>query len=165
MANEYMKSIKDNLDSVEQNLEQIQCDDGISRQQVLDFFKNDVYVCNEVMNMPSVTPKNTVSAEAYEQVMWERDIAIQQLNELGYEFGEKPEMGDTISRQAAIKYLMDNMTWYSEDGYETDEDEKKSAITSLINGVPSIQPVTGKTHVRLGYKYCPSCGCRMEVLE
>ena len=34
---------------------------------------------------------------------------------------------------------MNNMTWYSEDGYETDEDEKKSAITSLINGVPSIK--------------------------
>ena len=53
-------------------------------------------------------------------------------------------MDELISRRAAIKYLMDNMTWYSEDGYETDEDEKKSAITSLINGVPSIQPVTGK---------------------
>lgn len=35
-ANEYMKSIKDNLDSVEHNLEQIQCDDCISRQAVLD---------------------------------------------------------------------------------------------------------------------------------
>lgn len=56
---------------------------------------------------------------------------------------EREPCEDTISRQAAIKYLMDNMTWYSEDGYETDEDEKKSAITSLINGVPSIQPVMG----------------------
>ncbi len=26
---------------------------------------------------------------AYKQVRWERDIAIQQLNELGYQFGEK----------------------------------------------------------------------------
>ena len=26
---------------------------------------------------------------AIEQIKWERDIAIQQLNELGYEFGEK----------------------------------------------------------------------------
>ena len=32
-------------------------DDCISRQAVLDFFKDDVYVCNEVMNMPSVTPQ------------------------------------------------------------------------------------------------------------
>jgi len=32
-------------------------DDCISRQAVLDFFKDDVYVCNEVMNMAPVTPK------------------------------------------------------------------------------------------------------------
>ena len=38
-ANEYMKKIKDNLDSVEQNLEQIQCDDCISRQALIDKVK------------------------------------------------------------------------------------------------------------------------------
>jgi len=37
-ANEYMKKIKDNLDSVEHNLEQIQCDDCISRQDVINAF-------------------------------------------------------------------------------------------------------------------------------
>ena len=30
-----------------------------------------------------------VSIGAYKQVAWERDIAIEQLHELGYEFGEK----------------------------------------------------------------------------
>lgn len=101
-------------------------------------------------------------------------------------------MDDLISRQAAIKYLMDNMTWYSEDGYETDEDEKKSAITSLINGVPSIQPVPGKwieknidglnqyACSKCGKEplltneyypifklseYCPFCGAKMEVKD
>ncbi len=48
-------------------------------------------------------------------------------------------MNDTINRQAAIKYLMTNMNWYDEDGYETDEDEKEDAIKDLINGVPSAQ--------------------------
>ena len=46
---------------------------------------------------------------------------------------------DVISRQAAINYLMSNMTWYSEEGYEVDEAEKLSAITDLINGVPSAE--------------------------
>ena len=33
----------------------------------------------------------TVSLEAFKQVMWERDIAIEQLKELGYGFGQKIE--------------------------------------------------------------------------
>ena len=49
-------------------------------------------------------------------------------------------MSDTISRQAAIEYLMTNMNWYDEDGYESDDDYKRECITELINGVPSAQP-------------------------
>jgi hypothetical protein len=49
-------------------------------------------------------------------------------------------MNDLISRQAAIEYLMTNMCWYNEDGYEETEDEKRNVITDLINGVPSAQP-------------------------
>ena len=47
---------------------------------------------------------------------------------------------ELISRQAAIKYLMTNMNWYDEDGYESDDDYKREYITELINGVPSAQP-------------------------
>ena len=50
------------------------------------------------------------------------------------------QVEDCISRQAAIDYLMTNMAWYNEDGYEESEDEKLSAITDLINGVPSAEP-------------------------
>lgn len=49
-------------------------------------------------------------------------------------------MVDLISRQAAIKYLITNMNWYDEDGYESDDDYKRECITELINGVPSAQP-------------------------
>ena len=49
-------------------------------------------------------------------------------------------MDDLISRQAAIEYLMTNMNWYDEDGYESDDDYKRECITDLINGVPSAQP-------------------------
>ena len=49
-------------------------------------------------------------------------------------------MSDLISRQAAIEYLMTNMNWYDEDGYESDDDYKRECITDLINGVPSAQP-------------------------
>jgi len=48
-------------------------------------------LANGIKTMPSVYPENTVSLSAYKQVAWERDIAIEQLKELGYEFGEKIE--------------------------------------------------------------------------
>ena len=46
--------------------------------------------------------------EVLDQYKWERDIAIQQLKDLGYGFGEKPKAdGDTISRQEAIDIVRD----------------------------------------------------------
>ena len=88
-------------------------------------------------------------------------------------------MSDLISRQATIKYLMDNMNWYDEDGYESDEDYKRVCITELINGVPSAQPTAEPVHhgkwmgtvcsecgasVSFYYDcdYCPQCGARMD---
>ena len=59
-ANEIMKSIKDNLDSVEHNLEQIQCDDCISREAaiyVASGFCHPSNVAKELAKLPSVTPK------------------------------------------------------------------------------------------------------------
>ena len=53
---------------------------------------------------------------------------------------------DLISRQAAIEYLMTNMNWYDEDGYESDDDYKRECITDLINGVPSAQETRQSRH-------------------
>lgn len=51
----------------------------------------------------------------------------------------EPKSGDLISRTAAIEYLMTNMSWHDEDGYEVDDaDEKRAIITGLINGVPAV---------------------------
>ena len=96
-------------------------------------------------------------------------------------------MTDLISRQAAIEYLMANMNWFDEEGYEADEDYKRECITELINEVPSAEPVWhGKwikadsqqyfrkhypcfTCSECGYRkdsqktwnYCPNCGAYM----
>ena len=40
--------------------------------------------------------EDTVSRGVFEQVMWERDVAIDQLKELGYGFGEKLKTGHWI---------------------------------------------------------------------
>ena len=56
-------------------------------------------------------------------------------------------MTDLISREEAIEYLMTNMIWYDEFGYEEDDaDLKRAAIAGLIDGIPSAQtePLTDK---------------------
>lgn len=53
---------------------------------------------DEVMSLPvyripdsAENKGDTVSRSAYEQIMWERDTAVQQLKDLGYGLGEKPK--------------------------------------------------------------------------
>jgi len=100
-------------------------------------------------------------------------------------------MDDLISRQDAIEYLMTNMNWYDEDGYESDDDYKRECITELINGVPSARPerkkgkwievddhynrISGRcsacgweallyeTDV-VGMDFCPNCGAKMNEI-
>ena len=96
-------------------------------------------------------------------------------------------MGDLISREAAIEYLMTNMGWHDEDGYEVDDaDEKREAITDLVNGIPAVDAapirhgrwieepdrhyhyhcsecltMQGVSSIRMNY--CPECGALMEM--
>ena len=52
------------------------------------------------------TSGETVSLGVFKQVMWERDIAIEQLKELGYGFGQKIEpCNDLISLEDAIETI------------------------------------------------------------
>lgn len=51
-----------------------------------------------------IIKKDTVSIGAYEQVAWERDVAIDQLKQLGYELGEKI---DKLSDKQKISELED----------------------------------------------------------
>ena len=54
--------------------------------------------------------KEEPTIEAYRQVCKERDIAIEQLHELGYEFGQKIEpCDDVVSRQAIKKLKRHNL--------------------------------------------------------
>lgn len=90
------------------------------------------------------------------------------------------KMNDLISRSAAIDYLMTNMGWHDEDGYEVDDaDEKRDIITDLVNGIPTVDAVLvvhgwwtddeccsecGQ-YVYQGdmRNYCPCCGAKMDL--
>jgi hypothetical protein len=120
----------------------------------------------------------TVSRGVFDQVRWERDIAIGQLKELGYEFGEKIEPCDNaISRQAvslnAVKDLFCRICMESNLCYrskETCEDLR------LFDELPSFNLTkTGHwikkdgysdcsecgSHIVTEWDYCPKCGAKM----
>ncbi len=65
-------------------------DIGKEKQKELDAY-------NMAIKALEQEPSNDmVSLGVFEQVMWERDVAIEQLKDLGYGFGEKPKVGHWI---------------------------------------------------------------------
>ena len=127
---------------------------------------------------------------SFEQIKWERDTAIAQLKELGYEFGEKIRTDDDyISRQAVIDAID---KWVKNMGVLIAL--PTSEVTPLfesIHELPSVNSQEQKVghwilevedwnkwtcsncgyskrtdvHVTLGYDFCPKCGCKMSEVE
>lgn len=89
---------------------------------------------------PQEPCEDMVSRGVFEQVMWERDIAITQLKELGYGLGEKPKTGRWIKVIDKIDSL-GNKTWH----YKCDK--------------------CGASRPPLFDRYCPYCGANMQEGE
>ena len=61
-------------------------------KQVIEILKNLAFIGTKDTNADEISQALSHAINcvgAIEQIKWERDIAIQQLNELGYQFGEK----------------------------------------------------------------------------
>ena len=176
-------------------LEQEPCEDCISRKAVLaiagdscldlDSYEDTREFCDEIKELPPVTPKPKTECSC-EQIKWERDIAIEQLHELGYELGQKIEPCEDCINRAELLKAVD--TW---DKFGCDADSKLvpykdcyvpyihyDDVVKAIKGMPSIQPKTneplqvdldgdGYADGKLVYDYgkCPKCGWEFEYGE
>ena len=50
-------------------------------------------------------------------------------------------MSDRLLKESdVIAYLVEEMSWYTDDGYEVDNDEKRDDITDIVAGIPSAEP-------------------------
>lgn len=170
-------------------------DDLISRDAVIYYIKGHIHeiitesgedknahtnrvlraLINGVETMPPVNPQEPcgeiVSLEAFKQVMWERDIAIEQLKELGYGFGQKIEpCGDAISRQAVLDGIeeLKRSPWATDkrgNGFEYLITEALDVVADLCvkqaSSVNKQEPKTG--HWILDETdnsiTCDKCGC------
>ena len=92
-----------------------------------------------------------------EQILWERDIAIQQLKDLGYGLGEKPrECDDCVSREAVINTIM---PYCSDDDGSTENLDDLRNVLDDIESLPSVYPQnTEKRNTSFINKPCISIG-------
>ena len=82
--------------------------------------------------------EDCVSLEVYKQVTWERDIAIAQLKELGYEFGEKIRTSeDCVSRQATLDAIIKELCIKDESYLLPSE----KAIYNVVKNMPPVTPI------------------------
>ena len=87
----------------------------------------------EDLSTDSSTESSTVSLGVFEQVKWERDIAIKQLKELGYGFGEKIRTDeDCIRREDALMTLTGEWT--------EPTDELIYRFIKRIKNLPPVKP-------------------------
>ena len=62
---------------------------------VIEIYEKDIAICSDrykqaiKMAVNSLRKESTISLDTFNQVCWERDIAILQLNKLGYKLGDK----------------------------------------------------------------------------
>ena len=158
-ANEYMKSIKDNLDSVERNLEQIQCDDCISEKDNILINKNNF--------LTTLVWSGLLDRAKCGELARAIDLCVV----------EQEPCDDCISRQAVLEVLTRNRVHFVD----------MVMITSELKALPSVTPKPKTGHwiltdddfvycsecedsyysrpIDASWHYCPNCGAKMEVSE
>ena len=116
----------------------------MTREQVITRVKHssmyigDRETADYIINVLEQQSYDCVSLGVYKQVMRERDIAIEQLRELGYEFGEKIRTSDDcVSREQVVKTVLD---WY----FNLLEGNETKDIVNLLDVLPSVIPTFPK---------------------
>lgn len=154
----------------EQELYEIQqntSDDCVSRQAVKEgmikygFHAPDMTVTEFIEDeLPPVTPKipssdDCVSLEVYKQVIWERDIAIEQLKELGYGFGEKIRTSDDFVSRADLLAQI-NESW--------ETIETKIDFVNIVKALSSVTPTQCIAAIRFSKEDLKEiCNERIEI--
>lgn len=123
-------SIKDVADTFKKHgliVEQVPCENCCNGNQT-----EKAKLCQKSY-LAGMGHKQDLIIEAYRQVCKERDIAIEQLHELGYEWGQKIEpCDDVVSRQAVLDELN---KWEWQELYLPIHFKE-----NIIDVVPSVRP-------------------------
>ena len=110
----------------------------------------------DVQRVVDATPKDCVSLGVYKQVAWERDIAIEQLKELGYGFGEKIRTSeDCVSRAEVIRLAEQGEV----QGYECQGTTRKALdiVLSDSEKLEQIEKIVDKWNNNASHSFSDMC--------
>ncbi len=120
-------------------LEDIRCNDYDADTDEDKTLKEAVRVIKALDHESS---NEMVNRKVFEQVMWERDVAIDQLKELGYEFGERVITdSDIISRKTVKSEYKRQFESNLKDevrGIDLSEFADCTAFNKFIDDIPSV---------------------------
>jgi len=112
----------------------------ITRVKHSSMYIDDRETADYIINALEQQPCDCISLEVYKQVIWERDIAIEQLKELGYEFGEKIRTSDDcVNRQATLDAIIKELCIKDESYLLPSE----KAIYNVVKNMPPVTPTHG----------------------
>ncbi len=119
---------------------------------------------------PTTNSETLVSLDVYNQVAKERNIAIEQLHQLGYEFGQKIEPTakndlavDCISRADAIKGLGEQPYVWTDGDFEIQQLADWKTHKEMLENLPSVTPQEPRKGHWIDDK-CSVCGKGIEDL-
>ena len=81
MTDEYIRK-QDAFDAVEARIAELMTHPEFRRKHL------DIDLSGVIRNISAIKPADVVSVSAYKQVMWERDVAVEQLKQIGKGLGE-----------------------------------------------------------------------------
>lgn len=106
-------------------------------------FWDEAVLCEDIRNIPAA---DVVSREVFEQVRWERDTALQTLQEHGIGLGQKADVVEVKHGEwVEVKQIGRNSRHIQ---YTT----KQCSVCGYWNG-------------RKKTNYCPHCGAKMDLKE
>lgn len=115
-------------------------------------YNQDNHCCYRWSNVIRDTVEE--NREYLEQVKWERDLAVKQLEDLGYGLGEKPRVGRWVLKKELVPLPWDSdpLNW---DNYDKDTHSEWKEFYHCSN-------CDWKSGDFKGGNYCRNCGVKME---
>lgn len=116
--------------------------------EIKDYVYNDIDKANEILELNKIVCEAVERWNLAEQYKWERDVALEQLKEIGCTFGQKmDDVKAAVEKQTAKNPI------------------RTSRATEILQGSEYSCPACGMLTLDNIPSYCCNCGCKIDWTE